>query len=821
MKTEIKAVLASVIIIALCLTAVGEITYSWFSDSDQTEITVSKATVEVEVTDLTISGDADTTVSVTDDNIQIQNLAADRNLNGTYSITNTSSIKVIYRTYVSIVSGNTAPDSDHIYIGTSENDKIPLSGAKHIGVGNGIILTNWTVIEPGNDIIADQEIYIGSDSGLTLSTGDPLILRLVVEAYQSDYKIPIEDGYTVITEDTPNVSGEISIDGNNEEKIEAEISFDSVAAGIADGQTLSIIASKTTSGDGFTISNQNGNSLIALNLSLNNTESTDFNDGVVTITVTVPMETDPAQNVNIVYNGSGDQPTFISQTYSSGDKTLTVTFTTTHFSEFVIIPTNDVTVSTTSALIGSLAVGMNVTLGNEQPISTDNSIVIPDGTESTLNLNGKTVKYTGDDKAIINYGNLTISDVENDLGNIVTTSTNGRGHHVLMNYGTITINGGTFGDSTTVGNAIRNLGTATIYGGTFTACDNYVTLGNGKAEGYAYAIANGDENHNNAQMTISNVTVSGSMNGAVGCDGGTITIEGGQFTLSGERSFHMLYVSGSANIIVKNGLFARATNNQNAFYNIDGTEGHITIYGGIFSDVYNPTAAEPRQFLSSGFASIYSTTIVNEINVRYYSIVGSEKIDLNNITTSEDFYAALQLVQTGGNITLGADITIKEIGNYGNGTPNLYCRVDGITLDLNDHTITVETNNKFMFTGDNITLKNGTVRSPEENPISYVCAITAGATGAKFIDVTFLGGIEVLGSGASLTLENVDITSTNYHCVYLAGGSSIEVYGGSLTPSENNFCFYVDGTNNTATIHSGITKGPLKIGNGEVIDMRT
>ena len=51
MRTQTKAIIASVLVIALALTAVSGVTYSWWSDSESAEITISTGKM-----DLSISG---------------------------------------------------------------------------------------------------------------------------------------------------------------------------------------------------------------------------------------------------------------------------------------------------------------------------------------------------------------------------------------------------------------------------------------------------------------------------------------------------------------------------------------------------------------------------------------------------------------------------------------------------------------------------------------------------------------------------------------------------------------------------------------------
>lgn len=55
MKAQTKALLASVVVIALALSAVSGITYSWWSDSEQTEITVNTGYVDVTTSEFSIT----------------------------------------------------------------------------------------------------------------------------------------------------------------------------------------------------------------------------------------------------------------------------------------------------------------------------------------------------------------------------------------------------------------------------------------------------------------------------------------------------------------------------------------------------------------------------------------------------------------------------------------------------------------------------------------------------------------------------------------------------------------------------------------------
>ena len=48
MKAETKMIVAAAVVAALALTAVSGITYSWFSDSESTEVTINAAKVDMD-----------------------------------------------------------------------------------------------------------------------------------------------------------------------------------------------------------------------------------------------------------------------------------------------------------------------------------------------------------------------------------------------------------------------------------------------------------------------------------------------------------------------------------------------------------------------------------------------------------------------------------------------------------------------------------------------------------------------------------------------------------------------------------------------------
>lgn len=242
-------------------------------------------------------------------------------------------------------------------------------------------------------------------------------------------------------------------------------------------------------------------------------------------------------------------------------------------------------------------------------IALNEALTIPEGTEFTLVLNGKTLTGNNPGSCLVNRGTLTINGDE--TGHIYTTDVQAQGRHAIENYGTLTINGGVYGSNQSRGNALRNYGTAVINGGTFTACDNYV---NG---GYAYAIANGSSSYDDAALTINYAVVYGNMNGLLASDGGKLIVNDGTYTLgTGEQTnlFHMVYTSAFGEVEINGGTFTRNVKNDNAFFQNAGVGG-ITINNGTFVDlVHDHIRVGGTSYTVTVYGGSFDSDIIGEYN---------------------------------------------------------------------------------------------------------------------------------------------------------------------------------------------------------------
>ncbi len=226
----------------------------------------------------------------------------------------------------------------------------------------------------------------------------------------------------------------------------------------------------------------------------------------------------------------------------------------------------------------TIADGAKITLGGD--IAATGHIEISEGSTATLDLNGHTLSSSCPCSFVKNYGTLTIDDGVGG-GTVYTTDVDAQGRSAVLNFGEVTVNGGSFGSSASRGPALYNLGTATVNGGTFTACDNYT---NG---GFAYAIINGEYDYPDSTMIINDAEVYGKMNGAIANSGGTLTVKDGTFTLgdgTSNNNFYLAYVS-SGDLKIEGGTFTRNVQNAYGFFYTDG--GTVDLCGGSFTDTVN------------------------------------------------------------------------------------------------------------------------------------------------------------------------------------------------------------------------------------------
>ena len=431
MKAKTRMIVASAVVIAFALTAVSGITYSWFSDTEETKINVSTAKIDYEVTyTAEANSSIGTTATVTTDGIiSIDKLAAGAYVSINADIVNKSTIKTVYKiTAIPTIEANsdfTYYDLINVYI-----DGVAL---KVGNLGEELIVKDWTVTDAGINpekqtiTITTPNDYGGAPGAEIKSfktdTGEGsvdgategytawsqteeksgLTIKLSIVAMQGDYP------YTPMSVDG-NIASVDSLPDNKvvkAEKIEVSsgvevedvvVDFSNVTSyGTTEGTTTGTditnqkVELQVKSVESASAKSDGGKVELSLNLGTESTETPKYFDKPVVITMTVPGKfTNPV----IVYNAgegkTGENGTVISSVIS-GNST-TITFSVTHFSDYTI--QNVTGVSTAENLKAVLEKGVYVKLTADIDNVSDSITLPADGNKVELDLNGHNIKFS-------------------------------------------------------------------------------------------------------------------------------------------------------------------------------------------------------------------------------------------------------------------------------------------------------------------------------------------------------------------------------------------------------------------------------------------
>ena len=508
-------------------------------------------------------------------------------------------------------------------------------------------------------------------------------------------------------------------------------------------------------------------------------------------------------DVSVYHNSAA-----IGSTYDSA--TGIVRFTTPSFSPFTVVFDKQLSVSTADELhFALLKNGAQITLNSD--IITSKQLVVEEGWEITLDLNGYALEGSNADALLVNRGTMTVQDGTN-AGRMYSTNVDAQGRHTLVNYGEMTVDGGIYGDSDTDrtnansinrGNAVRNYGTMTIKNGFFTNCDNYT---NG---GFAYALANGSSFYPNATMIVENATVYGSINGLLAADGGKLTVNNGEYTLgdgSETNLYRVAYTSGNGIIEINDGTFTRNVNNNNAFFgalNSDPSLEGIVVNGGTFTDAVHEHIRVDGE----------ATTVINDGNFSGAFTGGNVKDNRRIVTTLDELKAAIaDTVSYGGSIVLDREIAISPQGPDANTLfPQLVVNKD-TTIDLKG-TLRVQSSPSdnwtytpamFAVTSGTLTINgNGTLSAEAGNNNSYGINVNGGTVvingGNYFGALTALqvqegtaiingGFFDLAPSPKAVVPQYAKYVVNVIDSAYKNGSASLMIYGGTFVnfdPSAN------------------------------------
>ena len=546
MKTEYKAVIASVVVIALCLCAVGGVTYSWFSDTDQAEIDISTAKVDVDLTINTIAPESGSLgkAAIDSGNISISNMAPGDAFSGTYNIDNNSTIRIAYRLYLSI--DETTYDSlstdfkQSLSISADNNSAVPISDATKIGSNYIVVFVDRTELAAGADR-TNRELQISLSGNLTNQTTTNLSMAILIEAYQSNADI------------INGVTGTVS-SGNNEFTVSNPSSDDSSVFSTAtisfesNSDTNEVLTVVPVTEDNYDYSLANDQTFLA-GVEVTSSNGGSALQGIETKVSMVVKGNLPMELVKIYHKGVEFTPNDLSVTYDSSADSTTVSFSTTDgFSTYAITTEAQAIVDGTYAELTDKLQG-NVTLLKD--ISWNTFFV--NGDTLDLDLNGHTISIlqfnvsktamihdgtitsTSKLAGVNSGGSLTLSNVEITTGAAITvgSSSSDDTNTLILNNVTanfnyvgviggknshITVSGGTF--NSTIGVVFQTSGTAGVNGQNWSFDDATFNVSVEDPDRIGVAI----QCHNDGTWTISDCTFNMDRGVALSVRGGDVTV---------------------------------------------------------------------------------------------------------------------------------------------------------------------------------------------------------------------------------------------------------------------------------------------------------
>ena len=473
MKAQMKAIMASAVVIALCLAAVGGVTYSWFSDSEEAEIEVTAAEIDLKLTGVsgtatsagmgsntitnntaqfpiggkvTVSSSAFSSSSSAHD-ITIKNIAPGDTLDLTISGTLKNTISVWIEGSCKIKENGNPVPADCLLTATPISFKI-----------DGTTVTNPVAANEGTrNITASTSISLAENAGNDYQNRT-FDITLTVDVVQQNKEHPTyqaaagEDGIFTIVKDSTKFKSTGEITGiNSNDVIRIDVKEDTASVAISDY--------------GFQIQGTDGTPLAALDLSLTNVTTsqsiTDFGTSTITVTIPAPAGLDPA-NFTVKYvGGEGAQPESESISYNGTNNTIS--FNTTHFSKFVVMNTtiSKVQNMTTGQLYTTLEAAINaVNLDESNGLNeiilygdlSGNGVKVESGKTVSVNLNGYT--YNIDGTTVGSSGTETngfqlLKDSTVTFKNGVIASSKAK--ILIQNYSNLTLNNITLDGSKLVG----------------------------------------------------------------------------------------------------------------------------------------------------------------------------------------------------------------------------------------------------------------------------------------------------------------------------------------------------------------------------------
>ena len=470
------------------------------------------------------------------------------------------------------------------------------SGNLRAGEANTVTIALKMQESAGNEY---QNKSIGTDFSIQLlATQDTVENDSFDNQYDANAKLPVAQtiATAVVTSDRAASFTVSDAPATEETTTQVDIiSLDNVSQN--DTLTLNVKTQNLeTANSRFTVAGNNS-AVAGIDLTLTNSSNEQVTfSGTATITTYIAKG---LTDVSVAYNGDGASPSLVSYDSTTGK----LVFTTTHFSEYYVIASNeaylyevDTAYATLQQAVDAVESSATVVLLNdvEQSSAKNNSITVGANKTITLDTNGKTITANlsgGTRRLIIDGGSLTIKG----NGSFVSNTEANNSALVSLYKGSLTVNGCSFATSN-ICIAVTD-GTATINEAIFTAKAGgtgiYATGSGAKVivNGLKYTCDSDDDDGPGACWAI---------------NGATISVYGGTFgpyptlneaTLAGE-------VTGANYTIF---------DYKNSYNYVGGSnKGSILVYGGTFYD-FNPASVNDTwggstNYIADGYTATETST---------------------------------------------------------------------------------------------------------------------------------------------------------------------------------------------------------------------
>ena len=313
-----------------------------------------------------------------------------------------------------------------------------------------------------------------------------------------------------------------------------------------------------------------------------------------------------------------------------------------------------------------------------------------------INLNGHTITNVSGDNFTVNIGSTLTINGEGIVDNISHQKA------CIYNNGTVTLNGGTYTRSKETGSSptdpgtdpnsfynILNHGIMTIKAG--------VTVE--QAGGFSSLIDNGYYNYTSGNARTGYVSGTNHANPS-------LTIEGGEF----QGGINTVKNDDGATLTINDGTFANTTQATVQNNNV------VTINGGTFNPTGTATDALQSRYFPGGNNAGQSTITAGTFNGNLYFEGASATLEVSGGTFTDPSVLKYRAENADIAINLVEDKTVE--GFITQNGQKLSIDMGGHTLTLGDPTVGsagTETNSCQLLQGSEVTFRNGTLTSLNEN----------------------------------------------------------------------------------------------------------